>query len=108
MQRFIFVLIICSSTLVFSQKRATYYNEYIERMNNKLNMKFELDNDIESYEYGDKKSGYTIKPNTNYRNTISANYRYITFKIGYTPKYLSDKDTDIKGKTKTFKLQLPS
>lgn len=74
-------------------------------MNNKLNLKFELDNDIESYEYGDKNAGYTIKPNTNYRNTISANYRYITFKLGYTPKYLSNKDTNIKGKTKTFKLQ---
>lgn len=105
MQKFILVLFFCSSAWVFSQNRATYYNEYIERMNNKLNLKFELDNDVESYEYGDKNSGYTIQPNTNYRNTISANYRFITFKIGYSPRYLSDRNKDVKGKTQTFKFQ---
>jgi hypothetical protein len=105
MQKFIIMLLFCTSSLVFSQGRSPYYNEYIERMNNKLNMKFEFDNDVESYEYGDKLSGYSIKPNINYRNILSANYRFITFKIGYTPRYLANKSIDTKGKTKTFKLQ---
>jgi len=105
MQRVIIIILFSSPFFVFSQQRSSYYNEYIERMNNKLNLKVEFDNDVESYKFGNNNSGYTIKPNTSYRNTISINYRYITFKVGFSPKYLSNKNTIAKGETQTFKLQ---
>lgn len=105
MQRVILILLFYFPLFAFSQQNASYFSSYFEKMNNKLNLKYEIDNDIESYKYGNNKNGYTIEPNTNYRNTISVNYRYITLKVGFSPKYLANENTDIKGKTNTFKLQ---
>ncbi|MEN8187654.1 MAG: DUF4421 family protein [Bacteroidota bacterium] len=80
-------------------------SEYIERMDNTLNMKLSLDNDIESFEYKDEDTKYTVQPNTNIRTTLHANYRFISFKLGFSPRIFSDHDEDNKGKTTVFKIQ---
>ncbi len=80
-------------------------SEYIEKMNHILNLKLGIDNDVESFVYGDKDFGYSVKPNTSLRTSIALNYRFIAFTIGYTPKFLANSDTEEKGKTKTFRMK---
>ncbi len=90
------------SLSMYSQK---YSSDYIEKMNNTINVKFSLDNDIESFQYISNDEEYIINPNTNIRTTLHANYRFLSFKIGYSPRILSGHDEDNKGKTKVFKIQ---
>lgn len=99
----IFTLIIpvfCYSQVKDSNDNTIYY----ESMRNKLNVKFELDNDIESFEYNDNLTKYSIKPNTAVRTVFGFNYRFLGFKLGFSPKFLAPEDFDEKGETKVFKL----
>ena len=100
---FFFILIIpfCS----FSQKKDSITNVvYFESMRDKFNLKLEFDNDIETYEYNDLLSKYSVKPNTSLRTVLGFNYRFLGFKIGYSPKFLAPEDFDKKGETEVFKI----
>lgn len=93
-------------TLVLSQINTSQYStRYIEKMNNTLNVKIELDNDAESFLYQEGTNKYNIEPNINTRIAISTHYRFLTLKIGFVPKLLSNIDTKLKGETKMFKVQ---
>ena len=67
--------------------------------------KFEIDNDLRSFDYTGEELSYQITPNTSLRTSIAFNYRFISFKIGYSPKFLTQGVEDEKGKTKVFKIQ---
>ena len=76
---------------------------YFESMREKLNVIFELDNDIETFEYNDVLAKYSIKPNTAVRTVFGFNYRFLSFKVGFSPIFLAPEDFDEKGETKVFK-----
>ena len=81
-------------------------NSYFAKMNNTLNLRLDLDNDVRSFEYEGVDDNYSIEPNTNLRLGVAINYRFISLKIGFSPKFLQADDTSLKGKTKIFKLAL--
>lgn len=93
--------------IVFSQNNFAFSeSSYYETMQDKLNVKFEIDNDIESYEFDDGITSYNIKPNSSLRTSISANTRFLTIRVGYSPNFLADENANKKGETKVFKLNL--
>ncbi len=95
------------SVFSFAQNTEESYDfGYIETMENKLNVKLELDNDIQSFRFDDEIISYTIKPNTSLRTSISGNYRFLTLRIGYSPKFLEGANSNLKGNTQVFKLNL--
>ncbi len=79
---------------------------YFVKMNNTLNLRFDLDNDVRSFEFDVGDELYSILPNTNLRMAIAYNYRFLTFKVGFSPKFLASGDTEDKGKTTVFRLTL--
>ncbi|MEL4455351.1 DUF4421 family protein [Lutimonas vermicola] len=81
-------------------------NSYFTKMNNTLNLRLDLDNDVRSFEYEGIDENYSIEPNTNLRMGIAINYRFISLKIGFSPKFLEADDSNLKGSTKIFKLSL--
>ncbi len=81
-------------------------NSYFTKMNNTLNLRLDLDNDVRSFEYEGVDDQYSIEPNTNLRLGVAVNYRFISLKISVSPKFLEADDSALKGKTKIFKLAL--
>ncbi len=81
-------------------------NSYFVKMNNTLNLRLDLDNDVRSFVYEGVRDNYSIEPNTNLRLAVAVNYRFISLKIGFSPKFLAAADSDLKGKTKIFRLSL--
>ena len=79
-------------------------NSYFAKMNNTLNLRLDLDNDVRSFEYEGVDDNYSIEPNTNLRLGVAINYRFISLKIGFSPKFLQADDTSLKGKTKMLTL----
>lgn len=101
------LLIIFLSIYSFAQDSIDNYDfGYIETMQNKLNIKFELDNDVQSFRFDNEIISYTVKPNTGLRTSISANYQFLTLRIGYSPKFLESHDSGLRGNTNIFKLNL--
>jgi len=93
-------------SFIYSQNSPNFSDaDYIEKMDNSLNLKLDIDNDIQSFEFDDGATSYNIEPNTSMRMSLSVNYRFISFRIGYSPKFLSNDEEHLKGKTKVFKFQ---
>ncbi len=80
-------------------------SEYIKTMKETMNIKLDIDNDIQTFEYHTEDLSYNISPNLNSRTNLSFNYRFISFKIGYSPRFLMPDNKSEKGKTKIFKFQ---
>ena len=74
-------------------------------MNNTLNLRLDLDNDVRSFEYRGILDNYFVEPNIKLRTAIALNYRFISLKIGYSPKFLAKDDYELKGKTKVFSMK---
>jgi len=107
MNKLFYLFFLLLPLVIFSQNNSSFgESNYYETMQNKLNVKFEVDNDIESYEFDDGITRYEIKPNSSLRTSISANTRFLTIRVGYSPNFLADKNADEKGKTKVFKMNL--
>ncbi len=79
---------------------------YILKMNNTLNLRFDLDNDVRSFEFNTTDDTYSILPNTRLRMAIAYNYRFITLKVGFSPEFLASGDSREKGDTRIFRLTL--
>ena len=91
----------------FGQLDTVMHSEgYYVKMNNTLNLRFDLDNDVRSFEFDSGNLSYSVLPNTNLRMAIAYNYRFLTFKVGFSPKFLAAGDTGEKGKTSVFRLSL--
>ena len=78
----------------------------ILKMNNTLNLRFDLDNDVRSFEFNSLQDTYSILPNTRLRMAVAYNYRFLSFKIGFSPKFLSSGSTEEKGSTSIFRFSL--
>ena len=82
------------------------YGGYIEKMNNTLNLRFDLDNDVRAYEFNTSNDTYSILPNTRLKMAIAYNYRFLSLRVGFSPKFLAAGDSQQKGKTSVFRLTL--
>jgi len=65
-----------------------------------------LDNDIQSFKLNNEIISYTVKPNTGLRTSVSANYRFLTLRVGYSPKFLESHDSELRGNTKILKINM--
>ena len=100
------VIIILLPFLSFSQQNDSIStNEYIEVMDNKLSVKIDVDNDIEILSAEQNGIEFEIEPNIDYRTEISVHYRFISFKLGFSPHLFSNFDKENKGETKIFKFE---
>lgn len=79
---------------------------YIEKMDNNLNLRFDLDNDVRAFEFNTSNDTYSILPNTRMRMAIAYNYRFISLRVGFSPEFLAAGDSKEKGDTKVFRLTL--
>lgn len=107
MKRFLFNFLFLIPCVVSAQLEEDFAsNSYFAKMNNTLNLRLDLDNDVRSFVYEDQNNDYSIEPNTNLRLAVAINYRFISLKIGFSPKFLASEDSDLKGNTKLFRLSL--
>ena len=107
MKRFLFLFLILVPSAISAQLQEDFSsNSYFAKMNNTLNLRLDLDNDVRSFEYDLGDQVYSIEPNTNLRLAVAINYRFISLKIGFSPKFLEADDSSLKGKTNTFRLSL--
>jgi hypothetical protein len=105
MKRYLFLFLLLLPAVIMAQLEEDYSsNSYFAKMNNTLNLRLDLDNDVRSFEYEGVNDNYSIEPNTNLRMGVAINYRFISLKIGFSPKFLQADDTALKGKTKIFKI----
>lgn len=101
-----YILFFLFPLIIFSQKITSFSDsDHIEEMNDHLNLKLGIDNDISEYEFNDSNNSYSIVPNTDLRTTLSVNHRFISFKISYSPEFLSNNNEELKGTTKVFRIQ---
>lgn len=107
MIRFLLVFVFLLPEFVAAQlSEETSSNGYFVKMNNTLNLRLDLDNDVRSFEYEGLEDNYSIEPNTRLRMAVALNYRFISLKVGFSPKFLAGNDADLKGSTKIFRLSL--
>lgn len=107
MTRYLFIFLVILPVISVAQMQEDVTsNSYFTKMNNTLNLRLDLDNDVRSFEYEGVDENYSIEPNTNLRMGIAINYRFISLKIGFSPKFLEADDSNLKGSTKIFKLSL--
>lgn len=103
----IVIVIVCLFPICgWAQLEEDSSNSYFAKMNNTLNLRLDLDNDVRSFEYEGDQDNYAIEPNTNLRLAVAINYRFISLKIGFSPKFLAASDADLKGNTNVFRLSL--
>lgn len=111
MQRAWFLILLLLASSSFAQETLTTVDQgYFKKMNNTLNLRLDLDNDVRSFEFSNFESelqeSYSILPNTRARLAIAYNYRFLSFRIGFSPKFLAKDDASEKGNTNIFQLTL--
>ena len=106
MLRFVFLYLLLIPCFLFAQLEEDSSSSYFTKMNNTLNLRLDLDNDVRSFVYDGVIDNYAIEPNTNLRLAVAVNYRFISLKIGFSPKFLAASDSESKGNTNIFRLSL--
>ena len=103
--KYIILIVFLAPFLLFSQKNDSIpSNEYIEVMDDMLSVKLDVDNDIETFYAEENGIEFDIRPNIDYRTELSAHYRFISVKFGFSPHLFTNFDKENKGKTKVFKM----
>ncbi len=75
-------------------------NNFIEKMDKYLAIKVSIDNDFESFEVKSDPFSTEISPNVQHSLNLAFNYRFLSFSIGFTPKFFpGNNDDNLKGKT---------
>ena len=93
------------SNKVFSQNPDSSciqsYHGKIQKMNNYLAVKLNINNDMEGFAVRSDNNYFDIQPNTSLACKISINYLFISLSAKIAPKFLPGNDDDeLKGKTK--------
>lgn len=98
---FLFLLLLCIKG--FTQQNDTTYviveDSYIEKMNEKINLKLAQTNSIETFSVKTNNSVY-LRPNTSTLAKMFLNYRALSLTLTYNPEFIPGNDDDlIRGKT---------
>lgn len=107
MCRSIFILFLILPLVCTSQENNSFSDaSYFETMRAKLNLKVGVDNDIETFEFDNDESRFSVRPNTNLRMTIGINHKFLNLKFGFSPKFFAGDESYKKGTTNVFKIAL--
>jgi len=80
-------------------------DSYIEKYDNSLSLKLNVNTNIEIFEVFSNADNYIIFPNNKLNTKLSINYRFIAFSLGFSPKFLpGNDDDDRKGTSKISSL----
>jgi len=106
---FIFLLIFPFQTSAQNRSDSTRLNTaasgYIEKMDTIISIRANINSEYERFTLSTDNNYYDIRPNISLSSKISVNYRFISFGIGFTPKFIpGNNDNDLKGKTNAFSL----
>jgi hypothetical protein len=75
---------------------------YIEKMSQYVGLKLSMSNHIETFLLQTDANKIELYPNTSTTGKISFNYRFISFSIGYTPRFIPGNGDNVTlGKTKS-------
>ena len=105
--QFSVILLLFITFTGISQETSTFDSGgFIETMRDKLNVKLEIDNDVEEFQFDNGRLKFDVIPNTNLRTTVSVNHDFLTLKVGYSPKFLAGDNFKEKGETSIFKIKM--
>lgn len=72
----------------------------IQQMNDRINVKFSLSNNVETFAVHTEGDNYDLYPNTKNIASLGVSYRFISFSVRFAPKFIpGNNDDDKKGKT---------
>lgn len=75
--------------------------KYIEKADTLISVKLNINNEFEYFKQQGDNFLYDIRPNISLSSKLSFSYRYISFGIGFTPKFIpGNNDNEEQGKTK--------
>lgn len=110
-----FLYILClglTSANVNAQEEAVYdslntsmVNEYIQDHKKQLNIKFEVNNDINTFSVQERGQELTLKPNLNLRYGLVFSYKFLSVRVGFRPRVKSS-DKANKGESDTYRLRV--
>ena len=105
----VFVLIFPYRVLAQEHSNTTAYSipapVYIAKMDTIISLKLNVNSEYERFTVSVNNDYYDIRPNISISSKISINYRFISFGIGFTPKFIpGNNDNDLKGETKAFSI----
>lgn len=108
MKKVFFLLFVCKFYSLFSQQKeavSTIDSTYIKDISDKLIIKINGDNNINTYKFYNKDYDvpYELRSNQGYKTFVSIDYKFLGFAIGIPQKYLPiENDFSKKGKTKSI------
>lgn len=79
--------------------------EYIEDQKRRLNVKFEVNNDVSAFLVEDDGTQLTLKPNLDLRYGFVFSYKFLSVRLGVRPR-TSSEDKKNKGESDTYRLKL--
>ncbi len=75
-------------------------NEYFNPLSDKISIRANLSSNIKFYKYSDNESSLLLEPNQNLRTSITIDYKFMGFSLGFAPKFLPGNDDDnLKGES---------
>ena len=78
-------------------------NRYIAKVDTIISVKLNINSEFEQFEVNGDDFYYDIRPNVSLSSKISFSYRFISFGIGFKPKFIpGNNDNDMQGKTRTL------
>ena len=79
--------------------------QYIEKVDTIISIKLNVNTEFDEFEQKGDNFHWDIRPNISLSTKLSFSYRYISFGIGFKPKFIpGNNDNDMQGKTKAFSL----
>ncbi|RKD92149.1 DUF4421 family protein [Mangrovibacterium diazotrophicum] len=100
------VLVATNQYACGQEVESSSYSNYFRPMNQNMVIKVDLNNQIDGFKVSANDDlSYKIKPNARWATRISLNYHFLSLSYSYiSPLFNSNKDDDLKGKTKYFNL----
>ena len=75
-------------------------NEYFDKLKEKISIRTNFSGDVRSYKIQDSESSIEFSPNSEYRLSLTVDYRFCGITLGFSPQFLpGNDDENLKGKT---------
>ncbi|WP_298517242.1 DUF4421 family protein [uncultured Kordia sp.] len=75
-------------------------NEYFDKLKEKISIRTNFSGDVRSYQIQDSETSLELVPNSEYRLSLTIDYRFLGITLGFSPQFLpGNDDENLKGKT---------
>ncbi len=75
-------------------------NEYFNPLSDKISIRANLSSNIKFYKFRDSEASLSLEPNNNLRTSLTVDYKFIGFSLGFAPKFFpGNNDNELKGKS---------